>query len=404
MLNGAAGHTYGAGGLWQMNSESVRGAKYEFTPWSEAMHLPGSTQLGLGKRLLEHYPWWRFQPHPEWVEPHSATLLEPHVQWSEDAKEFAARGGKWDLPYAAGIPGEVRVIYIPGHYYSWAAPTVKHLERDLPYHACYFNPGTGQSYDLGLVLSSGPPPKRFEGHTSPRLFEDRFQRADAPAWKDYGTPTQRKDGRLVGTKGMVTILDQVNDADLMASADARSDAEAGLILRFHSPDHYLVALYTPLLKTIYLHDRRNGQWGEPFGKVAVPDLGPKIHLVAAACGDHAAMLLTDGQRNYHTPIVHVDSTNPGKVGLWLFQVGDRQEYRNFELSRAQFGPAKEAAGSPALDALKGRARGLPLVLAENPGVVPAVRIPEVLSLATDDYTPPRLPAPQDWVLVLEARR
>ena len=57
MLNGAAGHTYGAGGIWQMNSETERGAEYEFTPWSEAMKLPGSTQLGLGKKLLEKYPW-----------------------------------------------------------------------------------------------------------------------------------------------------------------------------------------------------------------------------------------------------------------------------------------------------------------------------------------------------------
>ena len=76
LLNGAAGHTYGAGGIWQMNSETERGAEYEFTPWFEAMQLPGSAQLGLAKKLLEEYPWWRFEPHPEWVEPHSTTLLD----------------------------------------------------------------------------------------------------------------------------------------------------------------------------------------------------------------------------------------------------------------------------------------------------------------------------------------
>src|SRR5262249_23940954 len=131
--------------------------EYEFTPWSEAMHLPGSTQLGLGKKLLEEFPWWRIEPHPEWVEPHGATLFEPHDKWYDDSKQFTARGGKWDLPFAAGIPGEVRVIYIPGHYYNWSAPTVKGLERDVPYRVFLFNPATGKRYGLGVIVNAGPP-------------------------------------------------------------------------------------------------------------------------------------------------------------------------------------------------------------------------------------------------------
>ncbi len=31
------------------------------------MHLPGSRQVGLGKRLFEQYQWPQFRPHPEWV-------------------------------------------------------------------------------------------------------------------------------------------------------------------------------------------------------------------------------------------------------------------------------------------------------------------------------------------------
>jgi hypothetical protein len=401
MLNGAAGHTYGAGGIWQMNSETERGAEYEFTPWFEAMQLPGSTQLGLGKKLLEDYPWWRFEPHPEWVEPHSTTLLAPHEQWYDDNKEFAAKGGKWDLPYAAGIPGEVRVIYVPGHYYNWTAPTVKHLERDVPYRAFLFNPASGKRYGLGTIISAGPPPKPFEGHTQPRLHEDRFEAGDASAWKDYGTPTQRKAGRLVGGKGMVTILEKISDTDLMVSVDANSDAEAGIILRFHSADHYLVALYSPSLKSIFLHDRKNGQWGDFLGKVDVPEIGPKIHLTAAASRNHAALVLTDGKKTYHTPAVEVANTTAGKTGLWLYQIGDRQEYDNFEVSRTEFAPVKrEVKGLPA-HAGAGAAKELPLVMHENPNIVPAVRIPEVTFLTGEDYKLPRFPAPQDWVLVLE---
>ena len=71
--SGCAGHTYGANGIWQVNrreqpyGKSPGGNNWGSTPWDEAMRLPGSTQLALGKRLLEQYPWHHFTPHPEWV-------------------------------------------------------------------------------------------------------------------------------------------------------------------------------------------------------------------------------------------------------------------------------------------------------------------------------------------------
>jgi hypothetical protein len=73
LMNGAAGHTYGANGIWQCNrpgephGQSPHGGSYGKIAWSEAMHLPGSRQVGLGKRLLEQYQWQQFQPHPEWA-------------------------------------------------------------------------------------------------------------------------------------------------------------------------------------------------------------------------------------------------------------------------------------------------------------------------------------------------
>lgn len=73
LMNGAAGHTYGANGIWQCNrpgqphGKSPHGGSYGQIPWNEAMHLPGSKQVGLAKALLEQYPWHRFEPHPEWA-------------------------------------------------------------------------------------------------------------------------------------------------------------------------------------------------------------------------------------------------------------------------------------------------------------------------------------------------
>ena len=164
MLNGAAGHTYGAGGIWQMNIEEIHGSTaYETIPWHVAMHYPGSAQLGIGKKLLEQYPWWRFEPHPEWIEPHSLTLLSPHAEWYDNHQKWAELKGRWDLPYAAGIPGEVRFIYIPANNsYNLTAPVVKGLEPGVHYNAFLFDPVWGQRFDLGTVQNASKDEKSNE--------------------------------------------------------------------------------------------------------------------------------------------------------------------------------------------------------------------------------------------------
>jgi len=357
ILSGAAGHTYGAAGIWHASVEGDPGCAssafggtkvYDWTTWNEGMNYPGSTQLGLGKKLLEQYPWSRFEPHPEW-----------------------APGG-----IAAGIPGEVRFIYQPRRgIYNWEGTVVKNLEPGVTYHVFYFDPATGRRFDQGKVMYTGPTPPPFEGHTKPLLFEDTFDNADAASWEDHGTPTQRGNSRLAGGKGMVTVAEKITELDVMASVDANRDAEAGIILRFHNADNYLVALYSPLLKAIFLHDRKNGQWGEMLGKVDVPEVGAKVHLVAAACGEFAALVLSDGQRTYATPVVKVGNTTAGKTGLWLFQIGERQEFGRFAVSATPFDPPENPVGT------------------KPPGFI-----------RTAEYRAPDLPSPQDWVLVLERRK
>ena len=129
MLSGAAGHTYGAAGVWHASVEGDPGTTrvYDLTTWREGMAYPGSTQLGLGKKLLEQYPWWRFEPHPEWVESDS---------------------------FAAGIPGEVRVVYQPRrNIYNWNGPTVKNMEPGVPYRAFLFNPVDGKRYEAEMIIN-----------------------------------------------------------------------------------------------------------------------------------------------------------------------------------------------------------------------------------------------------------
>ncbi|GGD93589.1 hypothetical protein GCM10010911_60300 [Paenibacillus nasutitermitis] len=138
MLNGACGHTYGANGIWQVNDEkrpygeSPTGISWGHRFWKEAAQLPGSRQVGMAKKLLEKYRWWEFQPHPEWLDP-----------LGEDADVYSRA-------YAAGIPGEVRVIFAPLHY-SFSGITVRELKTGDRYRARFVDPATGDEYDLGTV-------------------------------------------------------------------------------------------------------------------------------------------------------------------------------------------------------------------------------------------------------------
>jgi hypothetical protein len=101
------------------------GDTWYWTTWQEGMNYAGSTQLGLGKKLLEKYPWWRFEPHPKWVDAGC---------------------------HAAGIHGEVRFIYLPRrNIYNWDGPTVRNLEPDVAWHAYYFDPAPGRQFDQGVL-------------------------------------------------------------------------------------------------------------------------------------------------------------------------------------------------------------------------------------------------------------
>jgi hypothetical protein len=134
ILSGAAGHTYGAAGVWHAGVEGDHGnwgawarQPYDWTTWKEGMNYPGSAQLGLGKRLLEQYPWWRFEPHPGWA---------PGC-------------------LAAGIPGEVRLIYLARrNIYNWDGPEVKDLDPDVDWQVFYWDPATGRKFDQGVIKAS----------------------------------------------------------------------------------------------------------------------------------------------------------------------------------------------------------------------------------------------------------
>jgi len=112
------------------------------------MRLPGSRQLGLAKQLLEHYPWYRLEPHPEWA------------TWAPESGKVAT-GDEFEVPYTAGIPGELRITYAPLPRSVWT----RNLDAGRGYAASGFNPVTGELKELGPVRAdstgswtANPPP------------------------------------------------------------------------------------------------------------------------------------------------------------------------------------------------------------------------------------------------------
>lgn len=57
MLAGAAGYTYGCNDVWQMYETGRKPVIKARTDWQEAIHLPGSRQIGMVKNFFTLLPW-----------------------------------------------------------------------------------------------------------------------------------------------------------------------------------------------------------------------------------------------------------------------------------------------------------------------------------------------------------
>jgi hypothetical protein len=134
LLSGTAGHTYGANGIWQVNTRekpyglSPHGHSWGGPAWDVAAALPGSGQLGMAKGLLMRYSWWKLEPRPELIEP----------RWSKE--------DYWK-PFAAQIPGEAVLAFTPA---SYSGATFRGLKAGS-YHAFFFNPADGSETEIGSI-------------------------------------------------------------------------------------------------------------------------------------------------------------------------------------------------------------------------------------------------------------
>jgi Protein of unknown function (DUF4038)/Domain of unknown function (DUF5060) len=128
LTNGAAGHTYGANGIWQVNRKGephgrsphhTSGNGYGLITWDDAMNLPGSQQMSIGKKFFETLPWTELVPMPDEIAPHDVPNSLP--------------------PQMCGIADSLRVVYsLEPHPVS-----IRKLRASCPYRLIYIDPVTG---------------------------------------------------------------------------------------------------------------------------------------------------------------------------------------------------------------------------------------------------------------------
>ena len=144
ILSGAKGYSYGANGIWQVNTHnkpfgaSPHGSSWGDVPWKESYLFEGATQLGYAKSLLEKYPWWHLEAHQERLIPQKNPL---------DYKN----------PKVAAIAKHLCIIYFPKSTYRWWNKPHYHLtnlEGKRVYEAFFWNPRTGEKDVIKIIKSN----------------------------------------------------------------------------------------------------------------------------------------------------------------------------------------------------------------------------------------------------------
>lgn len=416
MMNGAAGHTYGADATWgaYSNAKELPGSPLSFLNWEQGMQLPGSYQVGLGSKLLRQYEWWRLEPHPEWVAPRGRTFFDSHHEFAVESwtswwleKKFdhgfshwetkfpgegwVERYGSVDRPYAAGIARELRIIYVPVRRDSplpeATPPTVLGLEWGVRYHAYLWEAALGIRFDLGSV--ERPPMGEI-------IFEDRFCDAARKAWSCYARRRLVPHERTQEDDEVISILEGIAESNLVAEVEISGQSRAGLIVRHQSEGTYVVAIYSSEDGALYLKECSNHVDSPRLGMTSISKVGGTVRLSLEVRENMAAASLSDGERSYTTPIVQLSNTSSGSAGFFH---GNKIESKGhacerFTLRRSPCLREDESLPAKLYDAA-GRFRG-ELDSWRTQG--------KSKHIILDAYRPAKLPGPCDWILVLDATR
>jgi len=134
IANGAAGHTYGANGIWQVNGNGDTYFRYGNFTWEDALDFEGAKQIGGAKKWLEKLPWSTFQPYYNWA------------KWTEGSEIFR---NEVLVPFALGNINGIRLFYMV----KAKSVNLYQLKPGCKYKLTYFDPVKLEETDEGSFLA-----------------------------------------------------------------------------------------------------------------------------------------------------------------------------------------------------------------------------------------------------------
>lgn len=151
ILSGTAGHTYGTMPISTFNSREdpiLPFSRVSMHFWDEAINWLGSTQLGIGKSILEQLTWWDLAP-------------------SQDTVDRHAGPDDWFLPYTATTSDGTIVSYFPAvgmePSSSLFTDSIRlgkftiDVAKDTSYRAAWVNPRNGRTHVSFSIPASAEP-------------------------------------------------------------------------------------------------------------------------------------------------------------------------------------------------------------------------------------------------------
>ncbi|MCX7705419.1 MAG: DUF4038 domain-containing protein [bacterium] len=166
MLSGAYGYTYGANGIWQVNTQkkpygpSPYGRSWGNTPWEVAYKLPGSMHVAIGKRFLEKIGWYNLIPCRQKLE-------------LEDEKSCI---------FAAEKENEFMIIYVGPPAFSGGIKKITSLVPESKYIFSLVDPIDGKTKKTLEIVSS---------HKGEWILPTHFWQM-VPVWQDWLIMLRRK--------------------------------------------------------------------------------------------------------------------------------------------------------------------------------------------------------------------
>jgi len=144
-------------------------------------------------------------------------------------------------------------------------------------------------------------------------MEERVEKWRKPAAVG-AQPPSINDGKLVLSGPSTVFVNSIQTKDVKVSMNAKSNSEAGIILRAKDRKNFLLANYGK--QSIYFHQVSDGDTGPLLAVVPVDGLGEDIHLSAEVNGNHAGLAISDGTKTFSTELMETILTDPGQIGVF----------------------------------------------------------------------------------------